>query len=382
MCKKDNLILYLLKYYCNHEKLDFNEIYTKLENHDIVINNVNDKVCSIESLTFDDILIKSFSNSIPSIPTTILDNYDLINIIGNGAYGKVYKAFNKIDCQSYALKIIKINTEKDNYECFLRESRYMALLEHPNIIRYYTSWIGQINNKHMFSAIKFSKSNSNSYSNYTDYSLDNKPCGSILSFLFIKMELCSHDLSYYLSTRNSINYKEVINIYTQIVLGVNYLHNKNIIHRDLKPSNIFITHNKKIKIGDFGMSVLHNFRSPPQISNTVSNTISNIQFLEGSNDYGTHNYLSPEIVSSNKYSVYSDIYSLGIIFYELLSIFSTNMEKYILLKQLREFNIDIEFKNKFTKETHFIYKLIDPDPLKRLTTNEILKLKNIINYLE
>ena len=45
------------------------------------------------------------------------------------------------------------------------------------------------------------------------------------------MELCSYDLSHYLSTRETINYKEVINIYTQIVLGINYLHNKNIIHR-------------------------------------------------------------------------------------------------------------------------------------------------------
>ena len=61
--------------------------------------------------------IKSF----PITPTTILDNYNLIKIIGNGAYGKVYKAYNKIDSQSYALKIIKLNTtNKDKYLYYLR----------------------------------------------------------------------------------------------------------------------------------------------------------------------------------------------------------------------------------------------------------------------
>ena len=105
----------------------------------------------------------------------------------------------------------------------------MALLEHPNIIRYYTSWIDQINNNNIISAIEFSNSN-NSNSNQSEF-FENYSDRSILPFLFIKMELCSHDLSHYLSTRETINYKEVINIYTQIVLGINYLHNKNIIHR-------------------------------------------------------------------------------------------------------------------------------------------------------
>ena len=97
------------------------------------------------------------------------------------------------------------------------------------------------------------------------------------------------------------------------------------------------------------MSILNNFKSHPQISNN-----SNINFIEGSNDYGTYNYISPEIISSNKYSVYSDIYSLGIIFYELLSMFTTNMEKFVLLKQLREFNIDNEFKYKYPIETVYL----------------------------
>lgn len=59
MFKKDNLFLYLLKYYCNHETLEFNEIYNKLENNDIIINNYKEIISNIDSLSFDDIVTTS-----------------------------------------------------------------------------------------------------------------------------------------------------------------------------------------------------------------------------------------------------------------------------------------------------------------------------------
>ena len=136
----------------------------------------------------------------------------------------------------------------------------------------------------------------------------------------------------------------------------------NIIHRDIKPSNIMFDKNGIAKIGDFGMSIKYEEEDslPKKIVKTE-------------NEYGTYNYLAPETIENKEYSVYSDIYSLGIILFELLSTFDTYMEKQDKINKLKNDTINEEFSILYPKELEIIKQLINKDKVQRLSCISILK---------
>ena len=348
---RDVLILYLLKNYCNSNSLDINILYTYLKKNNIVVNNLE----KIQDFHVHDILsptLQSLNNN---------NTYDIINKIGNGSYGNVFKIKNKIDNKNYALKITKIYDNRT-----LREAQNMALLDHENIVRYYSSWMEPANiyNNNLIELDEIGSSKS-----YDSLVNEN-------NYMFIQMELCNKTLSNYINTRNmSITnlckkeYDKSIHIFKQIVTGLNYLHKKNIIHRDIKPSNILFCDNI-IKICDFGLSVnISNKKDIPQ--------------LIGSRDFGTFIYLAPEVIDNNYYSIYSDIYSISIILFELLNIFNTEMERYTIINHMKEHNTKNKeisnFKRIYFLEYNFIQKLLNKIPSKRLTTDQILKIDNLVN---
>jgi serine/threonine protein kinase len=279
-----------------------------------------------------------------------LNNYNIINNIGNGSFGSVFKCINNIDQQSYALKIIKLTPDK--YETILREVRLMATFDHPNIIKYYCSWID-------YNKIDLIENSSESES---DTSINNNQIIQIdyleNYYLYIQMELCKQSLSNYLEI-TPFDYNSRLIIFKDIVNGLNYLHTNNIIHRDLKPSNILFDTHGNIKISDFGMSI-------KQSANDTS-------ISKGSDLFGTYLYSAPESLEDNEYSKFSDIYSLGIILYELLNNFSTVMEKNIEITNLRNHS---KYSDKCSKtESHFISKLICKIPENRMLTDDILSIK-------
>lgn len=112
----------------------------------------------------------------------------------------------------------------------------------------------------------------------------------------------------------------------QILDAVMYVHNKGMMHRDLKPSNIFFSLEGNIKVGDFGLVTssayggLHN-------SYLTLKGLGDEQHRQHTGNLGTHFYMSPEQVSERKYDHKVDIYSLGVIFFELHYPFSTDMER-------------------------------------------------------
>jgi serine/threonine protein kinase len=139
------------------------------------------------------------------------------------------------------------------------------------------------------------------------------------------MELCNNgNLGDWLIDRENIDKKLSINICHQIINGLEYLHNKNIIHRDLKPSNIFLC-NTTVKIGDFGLA-------------TLDNTLDTLESI-GSELY------------KDKYETKNlgtlDIYSFGIILFELFYIFKTQSERYKILTDIHNQHIsnDSEIDN-------------------------------------
>ena len=273
-----------------------------------------------------------------------------LNLLGSGSFGNVYKVHHKLDNEYYAMKKIIITDEliQLNYDVF-QEVKLFAKLHHPNIVRYFSSWIDFDVN----SILKFNLSSDESEAITQNYPI-----------LFIQMELCNKTLKDYFENEifeDSISTK--INYWLKMVEGINYLHSNNIIHRDIKPSNIFFLNNE-IKIGDFGMSKnLTNFLI--QINKSV--------------EIGTAYYRAPEIDSGN-YDHKIDVYSLGIILFEMLLNCRTFSEKYASLKKIINTNItnidNILITNKYNQ---LILDIININPLIRPNCQEII---NRINNLE
>jgi len=98
----------------------------------------------------------------------------------------------------------------------------------------------------------------------------------------------------------------VVNWFIQLLFGVKALHSKNVLHRDLKSANVFLTSNKTLKIGDFGISKV--------LDNTSAKTF-----------VGTPYYLSPEVCENRPYNLSSDLWSLGCIIYEMCTMTVKNL---------------------------------------------------------
>ena len=200
---------------------------------------------------------------IDDFPKEISSKYEIIQEIGRGAFSIVYKVKSKENNNVYCLK--KINTKKTKDK--ENEINILSNLSHPNLIKCFFSF----------------------------YNSEN---------IYIIMDFCEFgDL---FSLLQSVKKKKVFvnediiwNIAIQVLVGLNYLHSKKIIHRDIKLLNLFMTKDKKIKIGDMGMSII--FDEEELIHSRV----------------GTPLYIAPELVKKEKYDYKIDIWSLGCSLYHL-----------------------------------------------------------------
>lgn len=227
--------------------------------------------------------------------------------IGDGGFGEVYKAYNYLDTTLYAIKKVPFFDVNDpnNIRAF-NEVRCLALLNHENIVRYHTTWL-ELSDKKM------------------DIMEDVDAITPIYPVLFIQMELCTTSLRKYLVERNysgkESNMEWEKECIRGIINGLKYIHANNILHRDLNPNNIFLDRNMIPKIGDFGMAVK---------VDTENET------TEMSEDIGVQVYMPPEYKFDGTYTKKSDVYSAGIIFFELLYIFSTDMERLDVINKIKK----------------------------------------------
>jgi serine/threonine-protein kinase ULK/ATG1 len=189
--------------------------------------------------------------------------------IGSGSFAKVYKGQNIITKQIVAIKVIyknklnkQINSKIDLEIKVLKENN-----NHNNIVK-------------LIDVL---------------YSDD-------LKYVYIIMEYCENgDLSTYIKN-NKLNEEQVKYYMIQLKNGLEYLRNNNIIHRDLKPANILLTQNYKIlKIADFGLA--KNIHDYSELMDTLC---------------GSPLYMAPELINNKKYNLQSDLWSIGIILYEML----------------------------------------------------------------
>lgn len=139
---------------------------------------------------------------------------------------------------------------------------------------------------------------------------------------------------------------------SQTLEAVLYVHQKGMMHRDLKPSNIFFSLNGQVKVGDFGLVTGSAFTG-------YGNSYLALQTLgedhkQHTGNIGSHFYISPELMSCVKYNNKVDIFSLGVIFFELHYPFSTQMERVKELDNLRNKKFPPRFKTHLRLEVRYL----------------------------
>jgi eukaryotic translation initiation factor 2-alpha kinase 1 len=185
----------------------------------------------------------------------------------------------------------------------------------------------------------------------------------------------------------SLNPVELDSIFKGIVKGLHYIHENGMIHRDLKPMNIFFHNDLTPKIGDFGLvseikcscgykcSLVERGGDSSRLVNSSSNSgILSLSSSSHTKGVGTVTYASPEQLNQEDYTQKSDIYSLGIICFELFYPISTQMERTRVLTDLKQgHKFPESFLKQWPKEAAFIWSCIARDSEVRPSTSEILE---------
>ncbi|XP_043368661.1 eukaryotic translation initiation factor 2-alpha kinase 3 isoform X3 [Dermochelys coriacea] len=171
-------------------------------------------------------------------------------------------------------------------------------------------------------------------------------------YLYIQMQLCrKENLKDWMNRRCMIEEREraeCLQIFLQIAEAVQFLHSKGLMHRDLKPSNIFFTMDDIVKVGDFGLVT-----AMDQDEEEESVLTPMPAYARHTGQVGTKLYMSPEQIYGNTYSHKVDIFSLGLILFELLYPFNTQMERVRTLTEVRSLKFPPLFTQKYAQEFFF-----------------------------
>lgn len=314
----------------------------------------------------------------------IEENFDIKKKIGSGGYGFVYKVVNKCDNTKYALKFVPA----DNFDDTKREVKALATLRHDNIIRYCSSWKIQVPAGTSSNETKSSESESTfcsemeveesdvseeeSLSIVFEDNSKRSPCGVCL---VIQTELYVRNLQMLIEDELfSMSDDQRHSIVFDIVHGLEYIHNKGYLHRDLKPSNIFLDEFNRAKIGDFGSTMT--------ITDNEVNKDSSMSVKRSlTKGVGTKNYIAPEVEISTEYNESADLYSLGIILFEMYCKMGSQMERNKTLEMVRNKTTRIETLWKISTEHYLIriavFYLLERDPRSRLNLKQVERGLNL-----
>ncbi|XP_048084253.1 eukaryotic translation initiation factor 2-alpha kinase 3 [Alosa alosa] len=191
-------------------------------------------------------------------------------------------------------------------------------------------------------------------------------------YLYIQMQLCrKENLKDWMGQRVAPElreHSECLNIFLQIAEAVEFLHSKGLMHRDLKPSNIFFTMDDVVKVGDFGLVTAMDQEEEDQEEMTLTPMPS---YARHTGQVGTKLYMSPEQLSGNSYSHKVDIYSLGLILFELLCPFRTQMERVRTLTDVRALQFPVSFTKNNVQEADMVRSMLSPNPAARPEASDI-----------
>lgn len=196
------------------------------------------------------------------------------------------------------------------------------------------------------------------------------------STLFIQMEYCeNHTLNDLIKEGLYSDPQEYWRLFRQILEGLSHIHSQGIIHRDLKPMNIFIDESKNVKIGDFGLA--KSITQPQPNNSATPNSVDNTEDL--TTEVGTTLYVAAEVLNRGNNSNYDakvDMYSLGIIFFEMVYPIQTGMERVQIIKGLRQSPTVLPqgfTGKKYNVERPIVESLLDHNPNQRPSAVQILQ---------
>ena len=250
--------------------------------------------------------------------------FDIIELIGQGNYGRVYKVLHKKTGKIYAAKIANIITHNE-IESYKKEINVLKQCNTKYIVHYYNSYI---KNYQIWVILEYCDG------------------GSLLELIKI--------------LQKPLNEEQIASLIYMILLGLNFLHENKKIHRDVKTGNILLTREGIAKLGDFGVST--------QLMHSFSKKISKI---------GTPFYMSPEVILQNKYNYKCDIWSLGITAIEMAEgepPFSKIKPYLVLKKIITQPPKGLKNKDKWSNDFNdFIEKCLIYEPNERPSAKDLLK---------
>ncbi|XP_053597079.1 eIF-2-alpha kinase GCN2 [Microplitis demolitor] len=434
-----------------------------------------DKNSESEEPTFD------FKSYLPTLDSNsrFKNEFEILKLLGEGAFGDVWKVRNKLDGRFYAIKRIALNPKiSELNKKMIREVKLLSRLNHENVVRYYNSWIENVTvnkvrgdstssseittvNGHKVGDLEKFKSeriiklltpvndvewtvsfeNPSNVASDEDYSsnfsdedtedesesfhspqkslddsdsiefkidsesqiIDSKAESyetsekitseenSIIEhktkFMYIQMEFCEKSTLRTAIDNNLYEDKDrVWRLFREMVEGIAYIHQQGMIHRDLKPVNIFLDSNDHVKIGDFGLattnilcSIVQTIDSEKEAEIENKNDIILDEPRSMTGQVGTALYVAPELrieVAKARYNQKVDIYSLGIILFEMCyKPPETKMERVTILQKVRSKEIILPSdmtETEMPHQIHLLRWLLNHDPSQRPTAQELL----------
>ncbi|XP_010260485.1 PREDICTED: serine/threonine-protein kinase dst1 [Nelumbo nucifera] len=272
--------------------------------------------------------------SVSSIPDSVTredpsTKYELLNELGKGSYGAVYKARDLRTSELVAIKVISLSEGEEGYEEIRGEIEMLQQCSHPNVVRYLGSYQGE-------------------------------------EYLWIVMEYCGGgsvaDLMN--TTEEPLEEHQIAYICREALKGLSYLHSIFKVHRDIKGGNILLTEQGEVKLGDFGVAA--------QLTRTMSKRNTFI---------GTPHWMAPEVIQESRYDGKVDVWALGVSAIEMaegLPPRSTVHPMRVLFMISIEPAPMLEDKEKWSLVFHdFVAKCLTKEPRLRPTATEMLKHKFI-----
>ncbi|KAJ5908414.1 Serine/threonine-protein kinase GCN2 [Penicillium taxi] len=359
-------------------------------------------------------------------------DFDEAGQLGRGGFGQVVKARNKLDGRFYAVKKIS-QASAAALKDTLSEIMLLSRLNNPYVVRYYTAWIEEDFTSINDDAISSSESDTLSHHGFSTGGLDfisssgypkiefaasdsddegevisneghnetpdtwgsgsgaddelsrarsSSNSRPVLTTLYIQMEYCEkHTLRDLIKNGLCDDIDRSWRLFRQILDGLSHIHSHGIIHRDLKPDNIFIDVANNPRIGDFGLATSGHFSTAVRSSAAAD--------LEGNftRSLGTTYYVAPEMKSgfAVQYNEKVDMFSLGVIFFEMCYPLPTGMERDQTLRAIREPNPtlpDTFQQSEKAVQGQIIESLLNHTPSERPTATELLSSGKIPLQIE
>jgi eukaryotic-like serine/threonine-protein kinase len=211
-------------------------------------------------------------------PGRVIGRYTILELIGRGGMGTVYRAHDPGLGRDVALKVIRsVTADRERLRAFEVEARATAAVTHPNLVTIHDVGAG--------------------------------PFGPFLVYELLEGETLQGRLR-----RGEVTVRKAVDYGIQLAEGLAAAHAKGIAHKDLKSGNVFVTREGRVKILDFGLA---RFQSPPVTATGEEATISSISYPLLA--HGTPGYMSPEQALGRPADQRSDIFSLGVVLYEMLN---------------------------------------------------------------